>query len=140
MAVKLRRGFEASIKKAAIVGVKEATKAVHEEVLDLIHNTAKSGRIYVRNGIAHQASAPGQPYASDTGYAVSRNDYVIEDGGLTGTIYGAAEYAGYLEFGTEKMQPRPVFGPALSNKSEEVETIIKSRVDSAIRSFRGSSK
>lgn len=69
---------------------------------------AKSGHVYGR----HQASAPGQAPAIDTGLLA--NSQVAEMTGPTTAIAGfAAEYAPHLEFGTVRMAARPFLGPAV---------------------------
>lgn len=101
--------------------VKE-TEAVKSESLRLIFtvNTPKQGRWYTRGNIKHKASAPGEPFANDTGNAVSLITTRFEDDYFTGIVNAGAEYAKYLEFGTINMAPRPVFRPALENKREEI--------------------
>jgi len=71
-----------------------------------------TGRTYVRGGIAHTASAPGQPPAVDTGNLknsiqtnrVSQREYRVNVG---------AEYGIYLELGTSRMAARPFLTPAV---------------------------
>ena len=73
---------------------------------------AKRGIVYQRGGKAHQASAPGEPPAIDTGNLV--NSVFSEKSGPGQALVGAsAEYAEYLEFGTRKMAARPFLRPAL---------------------------
>lgn len=77
----------------------------------------KSGIIYQRGGKAHQASAPGEPPAIDTGNLV--NSVFSEKSGPGQAVVGAsAEYAEYLEFGTSKMAARPFLRPALEKVRE----------------------
>lgn len=82
-----------------------------------------SGRIYRRRGVVHQASAPGQPPAVDTGLLrASISHQVSEDAdGLYAEIGSGAnpaapgvKYAIYLEDGTRHMAPRPWARPSLS--------------------------
>lgn len=73
---------------------------------------AGTGRVYVRKGIAHQASAPGQPPAIDTGtYAQSWVANRVEP--LTWKVSTHIEYGPHLEFGTKDMEPRPHVRPAI---------------------------
>ncbi len=60
------------IREATMRGIVRATEEVREEAISLIQNGEKTGRIYRRRGIEHQASAPGEPPASDTGRAMIR--------------------------------------------------------------------
>lgn len=74
----------------------------------------KTGRIYrvSRTGKLHQASAPGQAPAIDTGNLVNslQHERVGEEDARTFTN---TEYAAHLEFGTAKMAPRPFMVPAM---------------------------
>jgi HK97 gp10 family phage protein len=63
-----------------------------------------------RNG-THQASAPGEAPASDTGRLAG--DLAIVVTGLTATVGTALEYGKYLEYGTMKIEERPWLRPAL---------------------------
>lgn len=69
-----------------------------------------TGRIYTRGkSVEHQASAPGEPPAPDTGrLRGSITTEVIRGvGEVRGIITANTEYAAALELGTEKMRPRP---------------------------------
>ncbi len=70
---------------------------------------SKSGQIYG----GHQASAPGEAPAIDTGQLFGAMEQSFEDGGMTGVLAFLTEYAIHLEFGTTKMEPRPFARPAL---------------------------
>lgn len=109
------------------------TEGVRAEAVDLVLNTAKTGRIYTRNTVKHQASAPGESFASDTGNAINHIQTRFEDDHLTGIINSGAEYAAALEFGTEKMEPRPVMRPALANKAKSIERNIGKAVARGVK-------
>lgn len=66
----------------------------------------KSGRMYG----GHQASAPGEAPAVDTGALISSVQTDVQ--GTEGSVYTNMEYAPYLEYGTSQMAPRPFFTPA----------------------------
>lgn len=74
----------------------------------------KHGRIYDVGGVApHQASAPGESPAIDTGLLA--NIQTEADGRPTRWVtYTTAEYAAALEFGSPTLgiAPRPFFTPA----------------------------
>lgn len=72
------------------------------------------GRTYRRRrGGTHQASAPGDPLASDTGQAINSIRTEIEPDGMQGTVFFDAEYFIYGEYGTIHMAPRPTVIPTV---------------------------
>lgn len=122
----------AKVRAAAMRGVVRGTEAVVEEATSLILETPKTGRVYRRRGVTHQASAPGQPPASDTGRLVQSNRTEFDQAELTGTAIWSAAHAAALEHGTAKMAPRPFARPALANSREEIEQDIAAEVRSAL--------
>lgn len=114
----------ARVRRGAQRGIVAATEDIRTEVTRLIIQTAKTGRIYRRRSVTHQASAPGEPPASDTGRLVGslRTEYDFDH--LKGTLMASTSYAGYLEFGTQRMAPRPFMRPALVNRKDEVEKLV----------------
>lgn len=90
----------------------EAAQIVEETVFEVETDikTAmagpKSGRIYDD----HQASAPGEAPAIDTGALI--NSIQTEIDGTEGAVSTNQEYAEYLEHGTSRMAPRPAWTPA----------------------------
>lgn len=98
------------------VALDEAAQVVQGEAQRLIADPPKSGRIYQKYlpRRVHQASAPGQAPATDTGTLISgividRTDVV------RGRIVIAATspHAKHLEYGTRTMAPRPFLRRAL---------------------------
>lgn len=83
----------------------------------------KTGAIYVRQGRAHQASAPGQAPAIDFGF-LANSIQVGEVTAREATVVAGAEYALYLEMGTRFMSPRPFMRPALEGNRERIRQII----------------
>lgn len=66
---------------------------------------------------AHEASAPGEPPAGDTGMLlVSLHHTSPQDDGisLVCRVGSDLDYAAYLELGTRYMAPRPFLRPSLS--------------------------
>jgi HK97 gp10 family phage protein len=82
-------------------------------------STPGSGQTYQRGGVQHQASAPGEPPATDRGRLRASIHHVLtaiaQDIASGKIIAGDAEveYASYLEFGTADIDPRPFMRPAL---------------------------
>ena len=91
----------------------------------------KSGRIYKRRGVTHQASAPGEAPATDTGRLVA--SVVFEDDMLNGipsvSIVSRLAIAAYLEFGTMQIAPRPAWVPA----AQAITPKFQKRLEAAIK-------
>ena len=76
----------------------------------------KTGRIYKRRGVTHQASAPGEAPASDTGRYVNSINTQAGNDPMAVEVHGGGgivNYAKALEFGTAKMEARPAAVPAV---------------------------
>lgn len=72
----------------------------------------KTGLLYHRpGGKAHQASAPGEPPAVDTGNLMNSLQSEMT-GATSGVVYTVAEYAPALEMGSVRMEARPFLTPA----------------------------
>ena len=82
------------------------------DVKKAIQGPPKTGRKYQRGTVVHQASAPGQAPATDTGFLVS-SIYNEDRGYLSKAIGSRLPYAFYLEFGTRKIASRPSWVPAV---------------------------
>ena len=112
-----------------------------------IQRGPKSGRVYdtrfwtdaqgrLRRGEprpSHQASAPGQYPASDSGRLASS---VMIDlptpGGLTGRVGTNVQYGPMLEFGTSKMAARPWLLPSFTQAKINVEKKLKAQLEARI--------
>lgn len=112
--------FQQRMNRAVMRGVVKGCEGVRNEAIRLIQSGPKTGRIYRRRGVEHQASAPGEPPASDTGRLVNSITTNYEPDKLTGRIQFGTEYAPFLEFGTQKMEPRPFARPALVTMQQEI--------------------
>jgi phage gpG-like protein len=95
-----------------------AHDAVRETLFDIkgrsqaLMQENKTGIVYRRkNQRQHQASAPGEAPAPDTGNLIASIDTQMT-GRTTGMVFTNVEYAAVLEFGGKNMQPRPFFVPA----------------------------
>jgi len=126
--------LRARVERATMRGVVRVTEAVRNEAIALILNTQKTGRIYTRRGVTHQASAPGEPPASNTGRLVNSIQTVYDTKNLTGTVGTSVEYGGYLEFGTQTIEPRPFLRPALATHRRSLSRIIKDEIARELRS------
>jgi HK97 gp10 family phage protein len=116
-----------------MTGVVRGVESVIEEADSLMRETPRTGREYRRGKVTHIASSPGNPPAIDTGRLRQglRTEYNQAD--LSGTAIASTEYAASLEFGTEKMAPRPFMRPALANRREEIEADISDEIRSVLK-------
>lgn len=92
---------------AAMQGLIKGGLKVKGEMIRRIKSPPKTGRVYTRRGIRHQASAPGEAPATDTGNLINSIDIFPNPALLSVSVNVAASYAAALEFGTQKIQPRP---------------------------------
>jgi hypothetical protein len=91
-----------------------------------IAHGSKTGQIYRRGSISHQASAPGEAPATDTGRLISSIQHWVDSDGLNIAIGTKLDYGSYLEFGTRNMVERPYIHPALEkNRTAILELITK---------------
>lgn len=121
------RAYEGDISKQLGLIVNAAALESVNDVKKAIQGPPKTGRKYQRGTVVHQASAPGQAPATDTGFLVS-SIYNEDRGYLSKAIGSRLPYAFYLEFGTRKNAPRPSWVPAVERA---IPKMLK-RVDIAI--------
>ena len=91
----------------------------------------KSGRTYARGRRVHQASAPGQPPATDTGNLVNSIHSESRGNDATAVVVGA-EYGAPLEYGTARMGARPFVRPVADGKQDEIIDAVRRTVRAAL--------
>ena len=101
----------AALQPRARAAAMKAALDTKRELTDRMSD-AQSGRIYKRGAKIHQASAPGEAPAIDTG-ALANSIQVTPYGRTGAMIYTTMQYADVLEFGGVKVAPRPYMGPAI---------------------------
>ena len=106
------RSFDGDISRQLNLIVNAAALESINDVKKAIQGPPKTGRKYQRRTVVHQASAPGQAPATDTGFLVS-SIYNEDRGYLSKAIGSRLDYAFYLEFGTRKIAARPSWVPAV---------------------------
>lgn len=123
--------------RAAEIGLARGIALIEAEAVRLIMNGPKTGEVYttmfftVGSGSgrhvvsygsrpAHQASAPGEPPANDTSFLVNNRTVTIDPDQLRAQLAFHAAYAAYLEYGTDRIEPRPFARPALVNTWQAV--------------------
>ena len=111
-----------------------ATLVVRDYAIMGISRGKKTGKVYKRGSVTHQASKAGEMPATDTGFLVNQittnvrtvNETVI------GEIISSAPYSRHLEFGTFAMLnpkdgsdggPRPFLRPSLRDNEKKIKQI-----------------
>jgi len=101
-----------------------------ERAIKLELSKPGSGELYTHGKVTHQASAPGEPPAPDTG--ALRNSVGQEVVGNALRIGVGMPYAPFLEFGTIGeggfIAPRPFMRPALAAARERMTGVVVSEV------------
>lgn len=121
------------IRRAAAIGVVRGTERVLQTAVQKIQSPPKTGRIYRRRGVDHQASAPGEAPATDTGRLAQSGRTTYDDGNLTGRVTFSTEYAAGLEFGTQRVAARPFLRPSLSENVAFVQEAVREEIAAELR-------
>ncbi len=125
--------IERRIRLGANRGVLIGAYAVQSRGTELIQNPPKTGRIYARRGVRHQASAPGEAPASDTGRLAGSSDVFPNPANVSARINWSAQYAKPLELGTQTIEPRPFARRALAEQQAFIEQSVASEVGKALK-------
>jgi hypothetical protein len=92
--------------------VQASALEITTDIKKRIQRGPATGRTYTRGEISHQASAPGEAPATDSGTLASSINY-SKKAPLTAEIESRLPYATYLEFGTSRIGARPSWVPAV---------------------------
>lgn len=103
----------------------QACTLVRNEAVEQIATGAKTGKVYKRGNIQHQASAPGEYPATDTGELINSITVKFASKGLRGVVESNAPHAAHLEFGTRNMAPRPFLQPATEFARPKIRAMLK---------------
>lgn len=105
-------------------GLLAVAPEIEREVVRLIKNPPKTGRLYYIYGKLHRASAPGEAPANLTGELAEGVGSKVS--GATQLVIGdRAEHGRWLEGNVpNRIAPRPHLKPAALSKSREVEQAI----------------
>jgi hypothetical protein len=109
------RQYGEQAERAIGLAVQATALEVRGDIQRRIQRGPKTGQVYVRGNVTHQASAPGEAPATDTGTLASSISYRMVRA-MTAEIESRLPYATYLEFGTRNIAPRPAWTPALESK------------------------
>ena len=125
--------LQRKVMRGARRGVFKAAHRFRSQTINYILRTKKTGRFYRRRGVLHQASAPGESPASDTGRLVNSITVVMNLAELSAVIQANTRYAEWLEYGTENMEPRPFFRPTMTYLRPELYRIIQREIQTELR-------
>lgn len=130
-------GLAEEVRSQVLATVEAGARLVLNDANRSIANGPKTGRVYARGNIQHQASAPGEPPATDTGRLIASGRSTAEIRGDTarGLVEYTADYAAYLEFGTRKMSPRPYLIPAIERNRARIAQLISQALATASSQF-----
>ena len=96
-------------------------------------------RVYTGGGTTHQASAPGQPPANDTGNLASKITHRVEADGLRARVEATAKYAPFLQYGTRRMKARPFLFPTDPERAAAAQRM-RAAVEAAVAKLRAKTK
>lgn len=128
IAQELRKGMQASVLK------------IEAEAKRSIATGKKTGAIYKRRTVTHQASAAGEAPANDTGRLLNSIRGALEpyvSGALSAKVTVGASYGKLLEFGTRHMQPRPFLLPAAESSKKWIQDRLSRAVQTGINRGTG---
>lgn len=114
--------------------VRRGGLAIENRAVDGIISPPKTGKVYrskSRKGATHQASAPGEFPAADTGRLHQSITSIQTQSGpdvYRNETAANAPYAIALELGTSKMAPRPFMQPAFDEVRPQVEARIRAAI------------
>lgn len=123
------------VRSAALRGVADGIEAVKGNAVEKILSGNKTGRIYRRRGVLHQASAPGEPPANDTGRLVQSARTELDKDAISGAAIFSTAYAAALEFGRDdgSIEPRPYARPALEEERAGIEEGIAGEIVAVVK-------
>ena len=122
------RAYGEQARRAVGEAVRATGLEVRGDIQRAILRGPKTGRTYLRGSVSHRASAPGQPPASDTGTLASSIVYAVT-GQLSAKVETRLPYGAMLEFGTQRIEPRPSWTPAVERAGPR----LQDRVERALR-------
>jgi phage gpG-like protein len=131
------KDFSADVQKAIGDAVNATALEVITDVKKRIQRGPKTGRTYIRASgknlsREHTASAPGEAPATDSGDLAS-SIYFENSGKTDATIGSRLAYAAYLEFGTQRIDPRPSWTPAVELAQPKLDARVRRAIEGAAK-------
>jgi hypothetical protein len=131
----------AALRKMGAEAQAEARKAVEATAIEVRGDIVKgyqrgpaSGAVYEKYSPrrTHQASASGEAPATDTGRLASGTQYRMT-GPLIAEVDNAVAYGPFLEFGTQRIAPRPLWRPTVIAAGPKFRARIETAIARAMR-------
>lgn len=116
------------VRLALMRGLVTVGHMVRNEAVNLITQGPKTGVTYYRRGVAHVASAPGEPPAADLGNLHNSITVQPNPALLLVQVNAGAKYSAALEYGTRKMAARPFMSRALTTHLPALNRILAAEV------------
>jgi len=132
-------GLQADLRRASAEARARVDDAVVGTAMELRGDVVKriqrgpaTGRTYQRGGVSHQASAPGESPATDTGRLANSVtfDKVAQ---MSATVGSDLVYAAVLEFGSDRIDPRPAWVPAVELMTPKFVSRVERALQEAFR-------
>lgn len=124
--IKMLQSLTGEVEEAVL----DTTLYLHTEIVQGIKRGPATGRLYTRGNISHRASAPGEAPMSDTG-ALARSVRFDNITDTKSVVYSVLKHAPWLEYGTSKMKPRPIWRPSIDKASKKLRKEIDVRLRKA---------
>jgi len=119
--------MSSNIDRAGRRALLKGGRIITDRVKQGIKDPPKTGRYYIRGGKRRRASKAGEYPANQTGELRRSVGFQVE--GLRKLHIGArADYAGYLETGTRKMEARPFLKNSIKEKSKDFYNFIENEI------------
>ncbi len=128
-------GVEPAVRQGAIDGLNAIGLAALATAKRKIQSGPASGRVYRKYGPkrVHQASAPGEAPATDTGALVNSGFHELDERALEVHIGFSKLYAVFLEFGTRLMSKRPFLLPTMEEWRKKAAAVISAAIKARIK-------
>lgn len=131
-------GVNANRETANIVSA--IAQEVRTTAIRSIQRGPHTGRVYERApgsnlSSTHQASAPGDPPATDTG-TLANSIATRRTGPMSASVGTGIQYGAYLEYGTQSIEARPWLEPALRSSVKSARKRLDNLVNEASRGMK----
>lgn len=117
------------VEEGTLEGLEALGLMVQNSAREKVLKGPKTGRRYKKSAsVTHQASAPGEAPASDTGTLVRSILSEVQRSALEVIISAGTFYAKMLEYGTRMMAARPFMLPALDTVRAKAAGVLASYI------------